>query len=92
MEECEALCTRLAIMVNENFQCLGSTERWENKFATGYTLTIKVKKIIPRSVAQGEVSRAAVLSTNKQLDSVVEGKKELNIEGYTMLYLLASVS
>ncbi|KAJ3635397.1 hypothetical protein MTP99_008310 [Tenebrio molitor] len=45
MEECEALCTRLAIMVNGNFQCLGSTQRLKNKFATGYTLTIKVKKI-----------------------------------------------
>ncbi|KAJ3635394.1 hypothetical protein MTP99_008307 [Tenebrio molitor] len=45
MEECEALCARLAIMVNGNFQCLGSTQILENKFATGYTLTIKVKKI-----------------------------------------------
>ena len=26
MEECEALCTRLAIMVNGKFQCLGSTQ------------------------------------------------------------------
>jgi ATP-binding cassette subfamily A (ABC1) protein 3 len=45
MEECEALCTRLAIMVNGNFQCLGSTQRLKNKFATGYALTIKVKKV-----------------------------------------------
>jgi ABC-type multidrug transport system ATPase subunit len=26
MEECEALCTRLAIMVNGKFQCLGSIQ------------------------------------------------------------------
>ncbi|KAJ3594857.1 hypothetical protein NHX12_004162 [Muraenolepis orangiensis] len=26
MEECEALCTRLAIMVNGSFQCLGTTQ------------------------------------------------------------------
>ncbi|KAJ3635396.1 hypothetical protein MTP99_008309 [Tenebrio molitor] len=45
MEECETLCTRLAIMVNGNFQCLGSAQRLKNKFATGYALTIKVKKI-----------------------------------------------
>ncbi|RZB38621.1 ATP-binding cassette sub-family A member 3-like, partial [Asbolus verrucosus] len=44
MEECEALCTRIAIMVNGNFQCLGSTQRLKNKFAQGYSLTIKVKK------------------------------------------------
>ncbi|KAJ8922450.1 hypothetical protein NQ315_004397 [Exocentrus adspersus] len=45
MEECEALCTRLAIMVNGNFKCLGSTQHLKNKFAEGYTLTIKLKKL-----------------------------------------------
>ncbi|CAG9816334.1 unnamed protein product [Phaedon cochleariae] len=45
MEECEALCTRIAIMVNGNFKCLGSTQHLKNKFAEGYTLTIKIKKL-----------------------------------------------
>ncbi|CAG9855955.1 unnamed protein product [Phyllotreta striolata] len=44
MEECEALCTRLAIMVAGNFKCLGSTQHLKSKFAEGYTLTIKLKK------------------------------------------------
>jgi len=44
MEECEALCTRLAIMVNGEFLCLGSTQHLKDKFAEGYTLTIKVRK------------------------------------------------
>lgn len=44
MEECEALCTRLAIMVNGSFKCLGSTQRLKSKFSEGYTLTIKTKK------------------------------------------------
>ncbi|KAJ8951652.1 hypothetical protein NQ318_012323 [Aromia moschata] len=44
MEECEALCTRLAIMVNGNFKCLGSTQHLKHKFAEGYMLTIKIKK------------------------------------------------
>ncbi|MBZ3873801.1 ATP-binding cassette sub-family A member 13 [Sciurus carolinensis] len=30
MEECEALCTRLAIMVNGSFQCLGSPQHIRN--------------------------------------------------------------
>ncbi|KAK4876911.1 hypothetical protein RN001_009417 [Aquatica leii] len=45
MDECEALCTRLAIMVNGSFICLGSTQHLKNKFSEGYTLIIKVKKI-----------------------------------------------
>ena len=31
MEECEALCTRLAIMVNGNFTCLGSLQHLKNR-------------------------------------------------------------
>lgn len=44
MEECEALCTKLAIMVNGNFKCIGSTQHLKSKFSEGYTLTIKIKK------------------------------------------------
>lgn len=50
MEECEALCTRLAIMVNGTFKCLGSTQRLKNKFSEGYTLTIKAKKTDSRTL------------------------------------------
>ena len=31
MEECEALCTRLAIMVNGEFKCLGSVQHLKSK-------------------------------------------------------------
>ncbi|XP_055623835.1 phospholipid-transporting ATPase ABCA3-like [Toxorhynchites rutilus septentrionalis] len=44
MEECEALCTRLAIMVNGEFKCLGSTQHLKNKFSEGFLLAIKVKR------------------------------------------------
>ena len=32
MEECEALCTRLGIMVNGSFQCLGSAQHLKNRY------------------------------------------------------------
>ena len=41
MEECEALCTRIAIMVNGEFKCLGSTQHLKNKFSNGFILTVK---------------------------------------------------
>ncbi|XP_061455423.1 phospholipid-transporting ATPase ABCA3 [Rhineura floridana] len=41
MEECEALCTRLAIMVNGQFKCLGSPQHLKSKFGSGYTLLAK---------------------------------------------------
>ncbi|GFR62998.1 ATP-binding cassette sub-family A member 1 [Elysia marginata] len=42
MEECEALCNRLAIMVNGNFQCLGSIQHLKNRFGNGYTIILRV--------------------------------------------------
>jgi len=47
MEECEALCTRLAIMVNGYFKCLGSIQHLKNKYGAGYTLQVKVKLTAP---------------------------------------------
>uniref|UniRef100_A0A2K6K140 ATP binding cassette subfamily A member 7 n=1 Tax=Rhinopithecus bieti TaxID=61621 RepID=A0A2K6K140_RHIBE len=42
MEECEALCSRLAIMVNGRFCCLGSPQHLKSRFAAGHTLTLRV--------------------------------------------------
>ncbi|XP_043856125.1 phospholipid-transporting ATPase ABCA3-like [Dromiciops gliroides] len=43
MEECEALCTRLAIMLNGHFKCLGSPQHLKSKYGSGYTLLAKIK-------------------------------------------------
>lgn len=42
MDECEALCTRLSIMVNGELKCLGSTQHLKNKFSKGFWITIKM--------------------------------------------------
>nr|KAF6442987.1 ATP binding cassette subfamily A member 4 [Molossus molossus] len=43
MEECEALCTRLAIMARGTFQCLGTIQHLKYKFGDGYIVTMKIK-------------------------------------------------
>ena len=43
MEECEALCTRLAIMVQGQFKCLGSPQHLKSKFGSGYSLRAKIR-------------------------------------------------
>lgn len=40
MEECEALCGRLAIMVNGRFRCLGSIQHLKNKYVFMYRLSV----------------------------------------------------
>lgn len=47
MEECEALCTRLAIMVNGRLKCLGSPQHLKTKFGEGYTLLARVSSDTP---------------------------------------------
>ncbi|XP_063056412.1 retinal-specific phospholipid-transporting ATPase ABCA4-like [Engraulis encrasicolus] len=57
MEECEALCTRLAIMVNGTFKCLGSIQHLKYKFGDGYVITMKIrasKPGVPPDLAEAE--------------------------------------
>lgn len=73
MEECEALCTRLGIMVNGQFQCLGSAQHLKNRFGSGYTLTLR---------SNGE---AEAIPTLKELVSKTFPLAELKEEHYNQL-------
>ncbi|XP_073988182.1 phospholipid-transporting ATPase ABCA1-like isoform X1 [Rhodnius prolixus] len=44
MEECQALCTRLTIMVNGQFKCIGSSQHLKNKYGAGYRIVIRCKE------------------------------------------------
>ena len=44
MDECEALCSRLAIMIDGSFMCMGSSRRLCSKYGQGYLITITLKK------------------------------------------------
>ncbi|ODM99022.1 ATP-binding cassette sub-family A member 3 [Orchesella cincta] len=47
MEECEALCSRLGILINGKLECLGSVQHLKHKFAQGYSLSLKLKPFVP---------------------------------------------
>ncbi|KAL5277954.1 ABCA3.2 family protein [Megaselia abdita] len=74
MEECEALCTRLAIMVNGEFKCIGSTQHLKNKFSKGLILKIKIRKDTEpyRSVEEKPNSSTQMSTRN----SIIEGDIE----------------
>lgn len=40
MEECEAICSRISIMVSGRIQCIGSTQHLKSRFGTGYELNV----------------------------------------------------
>ncbi|XP_041350182.1 phospholipid-transporting ATPase ABCA3-like [Gigantopelta aegis] len=54
MEECEALCTRVAIMVNGRFRCLGSPQHLKSKFGEGYTLIARMTTLPDGTIAPTE--------------------------------------
>ena len=48
MDECEALCHRIVIMVNGRFQCLGSLQHLKDKFGYNYMLSVQMKRTLTR--------------------------------------------
>jgi ABC-type multidrug transport system ATPase subunit len=43
MDEADALCTRIAIMVKGSLLCIGSPQHLKSKYGDGFTLEIKLK-------------------------------------------------
>lgn len=43
MEECEALCQRICVLVNGRLQCIGSAQHLKNRFANGYQLSVSLR-------------------------------------------------
>ena len=54
MEECEALCNRIGIMVGGRFSCLGSLQHLKNRFSEGYSIDLRFEP------GRGEAIFAAV--------------------------------
>lgn len=61
MEECEALCSRLGIMVNGRFCCMGSPQHLRSKYGQGYSVTISLRKSRETDSAYVEAVQAAVV-------------------------------
>ena len=45
MDETEALCTKICILINGKFVCIGTPTHLKNKFAQGYTLIVHLKHL-----------------------------------------------
>ncbi|CAF1219331.1 unnamed protein product [Rotaria sordida] len=78
MEECEALCTRLAIMVNGKFKCLGSIQHLKSKFGAGYTLMAKLN-VFNDTLVNGFYSVIKNSFSNSQLKEAYEGFVHIHI-------------
>lgn len=71
MEECEALCTKLAVMVNGEFKCFGTSQHLKAKFAKGYSLIVRVKDISNNefiTFIQGKLPVVVMAQHDNQID------------------------
>lgn len=57
MEECEALCDTVGIMVAGRQRCFGSPQHLKNRWSQGYALQIKLKAVNAAEVVQEAVKR-----------------------------------
>ncbi|XP_061233233.1 ATP-binding cassette sub-family A member 10-like [Neopsephotus bourkii] len=57
MEEAEAVCDRVAILVSGQLRCIGSVQYLKNKFGKGYLLEIKVKDPERAELLHAEILR-----------------------------------
>lgn len=75
MEEAEALCPKIGIMVNGKFRCFGSAQHLKNKYGVGYELEVKFKDIDQKQLTDMKVK--AKLSADQEYLSLEEISKVL---------------
>jgi ABC-type multidrug transport system ATPase subunit len=56
MDEAEALCPKIGIMVEGKFKCFGSAQYLKNKYGMGYELEVKVKNLNSQELAQQKMA------------------------------------
>ncbi|KAM4691855.1 ATP-binding cassette sub-family A member 9-like [Rhinophrynus dorsalis] len=57
MEEAEAVCDRVAIMVSGKLRCIGSIQQLKSKFGKGYLLELKLKDSLQVDLIHNEIIR-----------------------------------
>ncbi|KAM3955750.1 cholesterol transporter ABCA5-like, partial [Aphomia sociella] len=56
MEEADALCSRVGIMVKGSLRCIGSTQHLKNLYGAGYTLEMKIGQNNQKSMLDPDLS------------------------------------
>jgi len=82
MEECEALCPRIAIMAGGNLRCLGSAQQLKSKFGQGYQLEMKIQDVETSDKDYLDILIRLASSMNIEEDEAVDRGDEifLNLE------------
>jgi len=79
MEEAEALCSRIGIMVGGRLRCIGSNQRLKARFGNGYQLEARLRN--PDDATASSAARTWKLSERMAWEGVVEVCNRLGAPG-----------
>lgn len=73
MEEAEALCTKIGIMVDGQFKCFGSSQHIKNKYGMGFEIEVKIRVISDAEISNLKTKNGVgkELVTKVELDSLL---------------------
>ena len=91
MEECEALCDRLAIMVNGQFQCFGNIPHLKNKFGQGFTVLVKLKKGSADAENASELEAVKDVLLSRLSDAVIQDEHKVHQHSVLLLITLENI-
>ncbi|XP_063368836.1 cholesterol transporter ABCA5-like [Cydia amplana] len=72
MEEADALCSRVGIMVKGGLRCIGSTQHLKNLYGAGYTLEMKIGQPYQKPVLESESLSPSPLRSTENSPSLGE--------------------
>ncbi|XP_073948704.1 LOW QUALITY PROTEIN: cholesterol transporter ABCA5-like [Choristoneura fumiferana] len=72
MEEADALCSRVGIMVKGGLRCIGSTQHLKNLYGAGYTLEMKIGQAYQKSTLEAESMSPSPLRSTENSPSLGE--------------------
>ena len=81
MEECEALCTRVAILVGGRFKCCGSSQHIKSKFGAGYSIEMRCSShnyVVEATKALQHT--VGTVATSDIIDDSNQGGTEVKVE------------
>ncbi len=74
MEECEALCARIGILVLGKMQCIGSSQHLKSKYGVGYQINLQL------------ASDKFVAAAREYLNTTFDGAEEIESFGGSLKY------
>jgi len=90
MEECEALCPRIAIMAGGRLRCLGSAQHLKSRYGTGYQIELKVMQAI-KDDDDLEVTLATLIHWSRD-NTTVEDNEAGNTELFSAVFNLSDTT